>query len=52
MLVELIGNNGLPAFIDVYVFHGLLPRLVHPYEGLKCCTRTGLSLHGQPHVGL
>ena len=30
MIVELIGNNGLPAFVHMHMAHGLLARLAPP----------------------
>lgn len=52
MVVELLGDNGLPATIDVNVPHRLLARLVQLRQRLQGRTAVALRLHGQPSVAL
>lgn len=48
--VELIGDNGLPFFIHVNVFVGLVSRPLQLRKGLQHCASIGLSLEPQPYV--
>ena len=50
MMVELIGNDGLPALIHMHMAHGLLARLVQLGQRLQSCPAVALSLERQPHV--
>ena len=47
MLVDMVGDNRLPAFVHVNVFDGLLPRLVQFRQRLQRCAAIGLSLEGE-----
>ena len=49
-LVELIGNDSLPAVIDVNVSHRLLARLVQLRQCLQRCPAIALRLHRQPPI--
>ena len=48
MMVELIGNDGLPALIYMHMPHRLFARLVQLGQRLKCGAGIGLSLESQP----
>ena len=52
VLVELICNDGLPAFIDVNVSHRLLTWLVQFRQSLQRCSAVALRLHCQPTIAL
>lgn len=51
MMMELIGNNRLPAFVDMHVAHRLLARLVQLGQRLQCRPALGLSLQGDARIG-
>ena len=51
-MMELIGDDGLPAFVYVYVPHCLLAGLVRLHQRLQSCAGVGLSLLRQPPVAL
>ena len=50
VIVELIGNYGLPALVDMNMPHGLLAWLVQLRQRLECCTAVALRLHSQPPI--
>lgn len=50
MLVEMIGNHGLPAFVHMHMLDGLLARLVEPCQCLQRGAAGSLGLERQPHV--
>ena len=50
MVVEVISNDGLTAFIHVNVAHRLLPRLVQLRQGLDRCPTIALCLKRQAPV--
>ncbi len=49
-MVELIGNDSLPAAVDVKVPHRLFARLVEPCERLQRQTARRLRLECEAHV--
>lgn len=51
-MVELIGNDGLPAFIHMHMANGLLARLVQLRQSLQRRPALGLSLQGNARICL
>ena len=49
VVVELIGNDGLAAFIHVYMPHRLFARLVQLRQFGQCCAAPCLRFERQPH---
>jgi hypothetical protein len=52
VVVELIGNDSIPAFIDMDVPHDLLPWLMNFGQRLQRCPAVCLCLHRQSCIAL
>ena len=50
IMVELIGDDCLPAFVHVHMAHDLFPWLVKPCQRFKRAPAIGLGLEGKPRL--
>lgn len=50
MIVELLGDDSLPAVINMHMAHGLLAWLVQLCNCLNHCLRIGLRFHRKPRI--